>query len=384
MVSRLIQCIYALTVALVLGVVLLIASPDVANAQEADSTTAAPGKERTASDRVVVSPGDSLWSISESRLGNSATLPRIADGVDQIYLLNREQIGADPDLISPGQELVLPPSLKTEPRKVYRPAGPNAAQGEAGAEVPAGPRAAGTKTAKAKPDAADKATLKVNPKVTLPDAAQAAPAPAARVLTSDGPSRSPVASFPRSLSSQVASGASSTASALAGYYADIREDVNGRWLLGLATIALGLLAASLVARKLFAETKRNVSDAEAWRPYYSPLLVQPTAQREDASARREGSREEDSREVPEKPAATEPGPNQRPSGIEASAPENDTNRVGLVGMARSKQRPVRGRRAARVVRAAKRSLRRRFAAGAYTPGVRRSLRVTRIREGSRT
>lgn len=376
------QCIYALTVALALGVVLLIASPGVANAQEAHSTTAAPGKERAASDRVVVSPGDSLWSISESRLGKSATLPRIAAGVDQIYLLNREQIGADPDLISPGQELVLPPSLKTEPRKVNRTAGPNAAQGETGAEearaeVPADPGATGTKTAKAKPDAADKAT----PKVTLPDAAQAAPAPAARVLTSDGPSRSPVASFLRSLSSPVASGASSTASALAGYYADIREDANGRWLLGLATIALGLLAASLVARKLFAETKRNVSDAEAWRPYYSPLLVQPTAQQEDASARREGSREEDSREVPEKPAATEPGPNQRPSGIETPAPENDTNRVGLVGIARSKQRPARIRRAAR---AARRLPRRRLAPGAYNPEGRRSLRAARIREKGRT
>jgi LysM domain len=57
---------------------------------------------------VVVRPGDSLWSISEQRLGPEATPQQIDREVERLWALNRERIGADPNLILPGQKLSLP------------------------------------------------------------------------------------------------------------------------------------------------------------------------------------------------------------------------------------------------------------------------------------
>jgi len=50
---------------------------------------------------VVVAPGDSLWSIAVERLGSGAAWQRL-------YAVNRAVVGADPDLIHPGQRLRLP------------------------------------------------------------------------------------------------------------------------------------------------------------------------------------------------------------------------------------------------------------------------------------
>ncbi len=77
---------------------LLTVVPAVAQAQERG---AAPS-------RVVVSPGDSLWSISEEHLGPNATPRQIASEVERIYALNRDRIGPDPNLIFSGQEFSLP------------------------------------------------------------------------------------------------------------------------------------------------------------------------------------------------------------------------------------------------------------------------------------
>ncbi|PYI52548.1 LysM peptidoglycan-binding domain-containing protein [Paenibacillus flagellatus] len=48
-----------------------------------------------------VQPGDSLWAIAKLNLGNGARWR-------EIYDLNTGVIGPDPDLIRPGQELVMP------------------------------------------------------------------------------------------------------------------------------------------------------------------------------------------------------------------------------------------------------------------------------------
>ncbi len=53
-----------------------------------------------APDRYEVRRGDSLWSIAKDQLGDPARWP-------QLYTLNRDVIGADPDLIRPGQLLRL-------------------------------------------------------------------------------------------------------------------------------------------------------------------------------------------------------------------------------------------------------------------------------------
>ncbi len=57
---------------------------------------------------VVVRPGDTLWAISEERLGANATPRRIAGEVERIYALNRDRIGPDPNLIFAGQILRVP------------------------------------------------------------------------------------------------------------------------------------------------------------------------------------------------------------------------------------------------------------------------------------
>jgi len=59
-------------------------------------------------DALVVAPGDSLWAIARSTLP-----PRVSDAEverlwQDIYRANRDVVGADPDLIRPGQRLVMP------------------------------------------------------------------------------------------------------------------------------------------------------------------------------------------------------------------------------------------------------------------------------------
>jgi hypothetical protein len=50
---------------------------------------------------VRVAPGDTLWDIAARRLGAGASWPAI-------YALNRDLIGPDPGVITPGQRLALP------------------------------------------------------------------------------------------------------------------------------------------------------------------------------------------------------------------------------------------------------------------------------------
>jgi hypothetical protein len=75
-----------------------------AAAQGADANPAAAGRV------VVISPGDSLWKISAERLDADATLAQIDREVERIYALNRHRIGADPNLIFPGQVLLVAPA----------------------------------------------------------------------------------------------------------------------------------------------------------------------------------------------------------------------------------------------------------------------------------
>ena len=58
--------------------------------------------------RLVVVPGDSLWSISQKRLGPEAAPAQVANEVERIFEANRDRIGDDPNLIFAGQELLLP------------------------------------------------------------------------------------------------------------------------------------------------------------------------------------------------------------------------------------------------------------------------------------
>lgn len=67
-----------------------------------------PGQPGAAPTVTVVRSGDSLWSITEARLGADASVDDVAAGVADLYRRNRAVVGDDPDLILPGQRLLLP------------------------------------------------------------------------------------------------------------------------------------------------------------------------------------------------------------------------------------------------------------------------------------
>ena len=57
---------------------------------------------------VRVSPGDSLWELAADELGAAAEAEDVERRWREIYAANRDLVGADPDLIRPGQRLTLP------------------------------------------------------------------------------------------------------------------------------------------------------------------------------------------------------------------------------------------------------------------------------------
>jgi nucleoid-associated protein YgaU len=61
---------------------------------------------------VTVRRGDSLWSVARSHLGPDASDADVARAWPRWYEANREAIGADPDLLVPGLQLV-PPAAAT-------------------------------------------------------------------------------------------------------------------------------------------------------------------------------------------------------------------------------------------------------------------------------
>lgn len=59
-------------------------------------------------DRVLVRPGDSLWSIAAHRLGPGSSAARVQAEWPRWHAANRQLIGADPNLLRPGAELLAP------------------------------------------------------------------------------------------------------------------------------------------------------------------------------------------------------------------------------------------------------------------------------------
>jgi hypothetical protein len=70
----------------------------------------------------LVRPGDCLWLIAARRLGPQASAAEVAREWPRWYAANRQLIGADPDLIRPGQALVAPPDpARTASFSIWRP-----------------------------------------------------------------------------------------------------------------------------------------------------------------------------------------------------------------------------------------------------------------------
>lgn len=68
----------------------------------------APRAGTSVSDEVVVRRGDSLWDIAARHLGPGATAAEVAAEWPRWHAANRGVVGADPDLICPGQRLSPP------------------------------------------------------------------------------------------------------------------------------------------------------------------------------------------------------------------------------------------------------------------------------------
>jgi LysM repeat protein len=250
-------------------VVLFAVVPAVAQAQEARSA-----KRDASATSVVVRPGDTLWSISEEHLGPNATPQRIAAEVEQIYALNRDRIGSDPNLIASGQELSLP-----------------AAGGSLSAEKTADEAATKKTAPAARETAAQGAGRTANgqpsdQQVTLPNLPKmptSAAVPAVVSPSSNTPTGSPVASFPEKIRSAVTSAVrSAVVAASVGTLAEAQATADGRRLLGWSIIALTLLVGALMAWKL--PLRRNTADEyEEWEIYpgyygryaYSPEVFDP-------------------------------------------------------------------------------------------------------------
>lgn len=69
-----------------------------------------PSASTTASLSYRVRPGDSLWIIAVKQLGSTASGAEVAKYVTELHQLNSTIIGANPDVIHPGQQLLLPRS----------------------------------------------------------------------------------------------------------------------------------------------------------------------------------------------------------------------------------------------------------------------------------
>lgn len=245
-------------VAATLAAGMLALFPAVAEAQAEDKNTPS----------VVVRPGDSLWSISEERLGPNATPQRIVEGTAQIYALNRGRIGADPNLIRVGQKILVPPAMSEQPAGVT-PARKTAEAAEASprdrrtkaattVEAPkAAPREAGTKVGEASKTVPEREAEQAS----LPDEAAAPPVPTVRELASNDSPNTQVASFMRTVRTEFASAASTLAESL--FTASADTGTERRRLLGLGVLVLTLAITALVAWKLpMRRTTRR--DAELW------------------------------------------------------------------------------------------------------------------------
>jgi DNA-binding CsgD family transcriptional regulator/LysM repeat protein len=341
--------------ALALWAVLLAVSPNVAKAQGID-----PPKDVQATERVVVVPGDSLWSISREQLGPNATRQQIATAVERIYALNRNQIGSDPNLLFPGQRLSLPPIGEPSTAEASTRATPAREAIEPTEASPSG-RAAKRGTNKAsrtpvgKADVASgKAPDPVAEPASLPDAAAPAPAPAVRSLASKDSPRSPLESF----ASAARSAVSAAESAVVGTFPE--DNYSRRKLLGLGIIALSLLIGALMAWKL--PMRRTTGRSETWgisRGYpggypghhaYPQSYDPPKLSRKPAST------------------ATGPSPDPAPSAGDATVARNDLSRVKLVGIAPGKRQRRRHERTPLPGRLPRNGL----ATGAHNPKVRRS------------
>jgi len=292
----------------------------VAEAQGMASANDAQGAKRNAdaitpetegTTRMVIKPGDSLWSISQERLRSDATPRQVANEVDRIHMLNRSRIGGDSDLIFPGQEILLPPIADRTDEPVVSESASSPASKQIAAPATTEPATTEpAKTEPAKTEPARQAAMPTPEPVTLPAFPAGKAVPAVGLLPS-GEQRptSPVTSFAKAARSVVSTAPSATLGLFSGIYEDNRR------LLSLGVLVLTFGVALLMIWKL--PMKREVEAPFAARRMRGEHFSGTPTNRGDGSDSTSGSLEH----------ARSPG-DHWDGGTEA-APELDYPRPGV-------------------------------------------------------
>ena len=267
--------------------------------------------------RLVVEPGDSLWSISEEHVGPGATPKQIAYEFERTFDLNRGRIGEDPNLIFPGQELVLlPPASDTaatapvsqEPAAAQQAPNPIVVQSEGVSDSPVVEPAV---SEEAVPENGASGGAVSEDAVTAPPTRGQTDEQAENASAESVPAESvPAESVPSTTA------AGGVVGSLLEAYDNIEVE---RRLLGIGILAMTLIVAILMAWRL--PMRRNVEEPAAWgipQDYYENY-ARPEAPREASTetARR-----------PEGEPSSSPAPEAPP---EEPAREPSTSTSGTTG-----------------------------------------------------
>ena len=303
--------------------------------------------------RLVVEPGDSLWSISEEHIGPGATPKQIAYEVERTFDLNRGRIGEDPNLIFPGQEFVLlPPASDTaatapvsqEPAAAPQAPNPIVVQSEGVSDSPV-----------AEPAVSEEAVPE-NGASGGAVSEEAVTAPPTSGQTDEQAENASAESVPAE-SVPTTTAAGGVAGSLLEVYDNIKVE---RRLLGIGILALTLIVAILMAMRL--PMRRHVEDPAAWgipQNYYEnyarPEVPHEASSETSTETARRPEGEPSSSPAPEAPPEE---PTQEPStstsGTTANIPTGETEGDLPVGAApadasaRSRERLRRARHLKRI------------------------------------
>ena len=238
-----------------------------ASVEAEQNSTTDDEKGASATPRLVVEPGDSLWSISEKHIGPGATPEQIAYEVERIFELNRDQIGENPNLIFPGQEFFLvsaaPGGAAAAPEQ------PVAVAEQQQAPTPIVVESEGVSDS---PAAENAAIEDVVPEDGVSEGAVSEDAIPAALPSRDqtdeqaesAPAESaPAESAPAESTPTESAAPATTAGSIGDSVLEALNSLKGeRRLLGVGILALTLIVALLMAWRL--PMRRNVEDPQAW------------------------------------------------------------------------------------------------------------------------
>ena len=361
------RLVWMLVSGVALSMVLFAALPEMAEAQQvygdptqADQNTKG-NVEGTAERLVVVEPGDSLWSITQERLGQDASPEQILNEVGRTFELNRDLLGENPDLILPGQELSLPsvagPSTTTMPQVTPALPEPAAKPTPQPIAEPSLTAAAPEEEPAAEPVAGESSVTKAPEE----QPAEEQPAEEESAVEKEGGGIEQQSDEPSSLLPETSPTEEDVSAASVEEPLRNKPQVTSRRQLGLGILVLTFLVAIFMAWKL--PMKRNLRDFEAAQRVH---LGQAN---DHLSYRGFDGSEETQRTAPlERPDPDHP---LHGSGVGPLTKQNDIDRsemiVAAVGGKRKKVLRMRAP-------AKRRLLRKRHAANAYNPHIRSSLK----------